>query len=161
MRRPRDQVYSRSCATVIKLTAAAPPFVGTCASRCALSYCLVGVAGTAGCGCWCVCKCAHTCLPWDASTKASCAEKVLFPTPPFPDSTRILCLMLLMRSSMATRSGSGPLGAEAQAAWFGQPSQAAAWPACSASVPGQSALQQQASGGYHTRKCSYGAIAMS
>ena len=148
-------------ATVITTTAAAVPLVDTCAGRCVPRCCPAAVARTTGCGWWCVCGCAHTCLPWDASAKASCAEKVLFPTPPFPDSTRILCLMPFMRSSMATRSGSGPLGAEAQAAWLGHPSQAAAWPACSAPVPGQSALQRQAAGGYHARKCSYGGSAMS
>lgn len=30
--------------------------------------------------------------PEAASVKANCAEKVLFPTPPFPDKTSILCL---------------------------------------------------------------------
>lgn len=40
---------------------------------------------------------------------------------------------------MAARSGSGPFGADAQAAWLGQPSQAAALPASSLAVPGQSA----------------------
>lgn len=49
-----------------------------------------------------------------ASAKASCAENVLFPTPPFPDSTSILCLILRMRCSIATRSGSGVFGAVAQ-----------------------------------------------
>lgn len=49
-----------------------------------------------------------------ASANASCAEKVLLPTPPFPDKTRILCLMFRMRCSMAIKSGSGPFGAVAQ-----------------------------------------------
>jgi len=42
------------------------------------------------------------------------------------------------RSAMDARSGSGPLGAVAQAAWFGQPAQASALPAFSLSMPGQS-----------------------
>ena len=42
---------------------------------------------------------------------------------------------------MATRSGSGPFGAEAQADWLGQPAHASAVPAASLSVPGQSVEQ--------------------
>ena len=49
-----------------------------------------------------------------ARANASCAAKVLLPTPPLPESTRILCLTERIRCSMATRSGSGPLGAVAQ-----------------------------------------------
>ena len=41
-------------------------------------------------------------------------EKVDFPTPPFPDKTRILCLIPERRSVMIGISGSGPFGAEAQ-----------------------------------------------
>lgn len=43
------------------------------------------------------------------------------------------------RSAMAARSGSGPLGAVAHAAWLGQPAHASALPALSLPVPGQSA----------------------
>ncbi len=64
-------------------------------------------------------------------------ENVDFPTPPFPDNTRILCLIPASRSVMIGMSGSGPFGAEAQIAWFGQPSQASPLPACSDSGPGQ------------------------
>ncbi len=109
-------------------------------------------------------------MPWLASAKASCAEKVLLPTPPFPDSTRILCLTFAIRAEIAAMSastsgtgrgfisspetapaalrltahanhapGSGPLGAVAHACWFGQPSHAEDFPACSLLVPGQSA----------------------
>lgn len=74
-----------------------------------------------------------------ASAKASWAENVLLPTPPFPDNTKILCLMLRMRCSMATRSGSGPFGAVAQISWLGHPAHAADLPAVSLLVPGQSA----------------------
>ena len=80
-----------------------------------------------------------TSLLFAARANASCAENVLLPTPPFPDSTKILCLMFRMRCSMAMRSGSGPLGAVAHISWFGQPAQAADLPALSLLVPGQSA----------------------
>ena len=56
-----------------------------------------------------------------------------------PDSTSTMCFTDASRSAMAARSGSGPLGADAQAAWLGQPAQAAALPASSLCVPGQSA----------------------
>lgn len=45
-----------------------------------------------------------TCDPAAARAKASCAEKVDLPTPPLPDSTRILCRICRMRSSMAATS---------------------------------------------------------
>ena len=51
-----------------------------------------------------------------ASAKASWVAKVLLPTPPLPESTRILCFTFRSRSSIARISGSGPLGAEAHAA---------------------------------------------
>lgn len=51
------------------------------------------------------------------------------------------------RAAMAARSGSGPFGAVAQAAWFGQPAQASAFPACSFSAPGQSADRGQGCSG--------------
>jgi hypothetical protein len=41
------------------------------------------------------------------------------------------------RAVMAGMSGSGPLGAEAHIAWFGQPAQESAFPAVSDSGPGQ------------------------
>lgn len=74
-----------------------------------------------------------------ASAKASWAENVLLPTPPFPDNTNILCLMLRIRRSIAMRSGSGPFGAVAQISWLGHPAHAADLPAVSLLVPGQSA----------------------
>ncbi len=77
-----------------------------------------------------------------ASAKASCAENVLLPTPPLPDNTSILCLILRMRCSMASKSGSGPFGAVAQISWFGQPAHAADFPAVSLLVPGQSAVSR-------------------
>lgn len=82
---------------------------------------------------------APTSRPRDASANASCAEKVDLPTPPLPDSTSTMCLIGASLAAMATRSGSGPLGADAQASWLGQPAQAAAVPAASLAVPGQSA----------------------
>lgn len=47
---------------------------------------------------------ALTCLSASARAKDSCAAKVLFPTPPFPDSTRTLCLTVRNRSSIAAMS---------------------------------------------------------
>lgn len=70
-----------------------------------------------------------TSLPEAARAKASCAAKVLLPTPPLPERTNILCLIARIRAAMAALSGSGPLGAEAQAAWLGQPAQEGADPA--------------------------------
>ena len=90
-----------------------------------------------------------------ASANASCAEKVLLPTPPLPDRTSILCKMLRMRCSMARRSGSGPLGAVAQISWLGHPAQAALLPAVSLLVPGQSAAAQKRHGKHvHESSCS-------
>ena len=80
-----------------------------------------------------------TSRPRAAKANASCAEKVLLPTPPLPDSTSAMCLMGARRAAIAARSGSGPLGAVAHAAWLGQPAHAASLPARSLSVPGQSA----------------------
>jgi len=79
-----------------------------------------------------------TSAPVEAREKASCAEKVLLPTPPLPERMRMMCLTEERRWAMAARSGSGPLGAVAQASWLGQPWQASVLPACSLSVPGQS-----------------------
>lgn len=75
-----------------------------------------------------------------ARAKDSCAEKVLLPTPPLPDSTSTMCFTPARRSVMAATSGSGPLAApDAHTFWLGQPAHEAAAPALSLSVPGQSA----------------------
>lgn len=50
--------------------------------------------------------------------------------------------MVLSRSAMAARSGSGPLGAVAQMDWLGQPAHAAALPASSLEAPGQPEQRQ-------------------
>ena len=63
--------------------------------------------------------------------------KVDFPTPPLPESTRILCLTEASRAVMRGMSGSGPLGAEAHIAWLGHPAQESALPAVADSGPGQ------------------------
>ena len=60
-----------------------------------------------------------------------------FPTPPFPDRTRILCFIPDRREVMKGMSGSGPLGVVAQMDWFGQPVQASPFPARLDSGPGQ------------------------
>lgn len=73
-------------------------------------------------------------------TANACARRVVnvdFPTPPLPDKTRILCRICERRSVIIGISGSGPLGADAQIFWFGQPAQASLRPACSDSGPGQ------------------------
>mmetsp|Transcript_5 Transcript_5/g.17 ORF Transcript_5/g.17 Transcript_5/m.17 type:complete len:298 (+) Transcript_5:1013-1906(+) len=72
----------------------------------------------------------------EAKPYASCDANVLFPTPPFPDKTRILCFTSFSRSATATTSGSTPLGAVAQAFWLGHPAHPGRVPASSASVPG-------------------------
>jgi hypothetical protein len=64
-------------------------------------------------------------------------DNVDFPTPPFPESTRILCRIPDKRDVIIGMSGSGPLGAEAHIDWLGQPLQASPCPACSDSGPGQ------------------------
>lgn len=64
-----------------------------------------------------------------AKACASSEENVDFPTPPFPESTKILCRMPAKRAVIKGISGSGPLGVEAQMAWFGQPLQASPLPA--------------------------------
>lgn len=69
------------------------------------------------------------------SARPSIADTVDLPTPPFPDSTRILWRIVDRRSAMTGKSGSGPLGAVAQLSWFGQPSHPAAVPAEVESVP--------------------------
>lgn len=72
-----------------------------------------------------------------AKAYASNDVNVLFPTPPLPDKIRTLCLMPDRRAVITGMSGSGPLGAEAHIAWFGQPAQESAFPAVSDSGPGQ------------------------
>src|SRR3569833_3311983 len=67
----------------------------------------------------------------------SSAVRLDLHTPPFPLRTRILCLIPASRAVMASRSGSGPFGGEAQMEALGQPAQASALPACSDSGPGQ------------------------
>ncbi len=47
----------------------------------------------------------QTCAPEAANVNASCAEKVDLPTPPFPDSTRMVCLMRERRSLTALHAG--------------------------------------------------------
>lgn len=80
------------------------------------------------------------CCDWSVEhAQPSMDVKVLLPTPPFPLMIRIFRLTLFIRAAMRGRSGSGPLGVLAQVAWFGQPSQAEAFPAFSDSVPGQCA----------------------
>mmetsp|Transcript_6930 Transcript_6930/g.15936 ORF Transcript_6930/g.15936 Transcript_6930/m.15936 type:complete len:255 (+) Transcript_6930:268-1032(+) len=74
---------------------------------------------------------------WPDRDQASCVENVLLPTPPFPESTRILWPTHDIRSAITGMSGSGPLGALAHIFWFGQPAQAATLPASPDSVPGQ------------------------
>ena len=43
----------------------------------------------------------HTCFPIEARVKASWDETVLFPTPPFPDNTKRVCLMFAIRWRIA------------------------------------------------------------
>lgn len=64
-------------------------------------------------------------------------EKVDFPTPPFPDRTRILWRIEERRAAISGMSGSGPFGADAQIDWLGQPAQASPLPADWDSGPGQ------------------------
>lgn len=72
-----------------------------------------------------------------AKACASSVVKVDLPTPPLPLSTRILCFTSFKRAEMREMSGSGPLGAEAHIAWFGQPAHESAVPAAWESAPGQ------------------------
>jgi hypothetical protein len=69
----------------------------------------------------------------------SIAVTVLLPTPPFPDSTKILFRTCSSLSLTSWIPGSGPLAtSEAQICWLGQPAHADAFPALALSVPGQS-----------------------
>lgn len=68
------------------------------------------------------------------------AVTVLLPTPPFPEITKNLFFTWLNLSFTNWIPGSGPLGAEAQICWFGQPAHAVALPASSLCVPGQSKI---------------------
>jgi hypothetical protein len=83
----------------------------------------------------------------DASPYASCEANVLFPTPPLPESTKILCFTSRRRSATATTSGSTPLGAVAHACWLGHPAHAAARPAASAFVPGHDSFASAGTSG--------------
>jgi hypothetical protein len=69
---------------------------------------------------------------WTCSSAASAndraAAKVDLPTPPLPLRTRILCFIVARRAWRSGRSGSGPLGREAQMDWLGHPSQLSAIP---------------------------------
>ena len=82
-----------------------------------------------------------------ASPYASCEANVLFPTPPLPESTKILCFTSRRRSATATTSGSTPLGAVAHACWLGHPAHAAARPAASAFVPGHDSFASAGTSG--------------
>lgn len=73
----------------------------------------------------------------DEKACANNALNVLFPTPPLPLKTMTLCFTPLNRSVISGISGSGPFGAVAHIFWFGQPTQASPFPACSDSGPGQ------------------------
>ena len=73
---------------------------------------------------------------WPRSCERS-SVNVDFPTPPFPERTRILWRMVSRREWIAGRDGSGIFGAVEQMLWFGQPAQADILPACSLSGPGQ------------------------
>lgn len=76
---------------------------------------------------------------FNANPRLSNAVNVLLPTPPFPESTRILCFTCCSRSCTNWIPGSGPFVApEEQSCWLGQPAHADAFPASSLCVPGQS-----------------------
>jgi hypothetical protein len=78
---------------------------------------------------------------FDAKPCESIVLNVLFPTPPLPLRTRILCCTEARRAVMMGMSGSGPFGAEAHIAWLGQPAQLSALPAWRDSGPGQCSAQ--------------------
>ncbi|KAH3675112.1 hypothetical protein WICMUC_002768 [Wickerhamomyces mucosus] len=63
--------------------------------------------------------------------------KVDFPTPPFPDNTRILCLIVDNLSFIMGISGSGPFGKDSQISLLEQSVHASPLPAFSDSGPGQ------------------------
>lgn len=74
-----------------------------------------------------------------AKARLRSAVMVLFPTPPFPDSTIILFCTCSKRSLTYCMLASGPFASpDAQSCWLGHPAQAEALPASSLSVPGQS-----------------------
>ena len=77
--------------------------------------------------------------------------KVDLPTPPLPLRIRILWWMEERREVMRGRSGSGPLGVEAQIVWLGQEAQAEPAPARLDSGPGQWAGSGAIRGGWFLR----------
>lgn len=84
-----------------------------------------------------------------ANAQPSWAVNVDFPTPPFPDRTRIFRFTDDMRSRTSGRAGSGPRAwPDAQISWFAHPAQASAFPASSDSVPLVD-MVSTSSGGYH------------
>ena len=94
----------------------------------------------------------HTCvLSSAANAHPSCAVKVDFPTPPFPDRIRILRLTLDMRCLINGNDGSGNFVApDAHIDWFSQPAQASDLPASSDSVPYMKSGQKQVKGSIFT-----------
>ena len=73
---------------------------------------------------------------WESRT-ASWVATVLFPTPPLPERTKILCLTADSFSAMTLMAGLGLSYPDAQASWLGQPWQASSFPDCEFPVPGQ------------------------
>ena len=84
-------------------------------------------------------KTEHDKPTWISSSAAKAhpkpAEKVLFPTPPFPLNTNTFLLTPARFARTSPKSGSGPLGPSAQMVWLGHPSQADVRPARVESVP--------------------------
>ena len=76
---------------------------------------------------------------WESKT-ASWVATVLLPTPPFPESTTILCFIPASLSAMIFMAGFYWTAPEAQVAWLGQPEHADSLPACSELAPGQFSL---------------------
>jgi hypothetical protein len=74
---------------------------------------------------------------FSAKHKANWVATVLLPTPPFPDKTKILCLIFLNFSLIIAMFGSIWTSPEEQADWFGQPWQAYDFPAEFDFTPGQ------------------------
>lgn len=74
----------------------------------------------------------------DARTIASWEEKVDFPTPPLPLSTRILFFIDDIFSLIIAKEGSGAFCMpEAHMFWLGHPLHESSLPACVDLVPGQ------------------------
>lgn len=85
-----------------------------------------------------------TCVsPSSARPWARWALNVLFPTPPFPDSTKSLCLTDFIFSLISSTAGSGAAPApDAHSLWLGHPWHEAPRPAWALSAPGQPAGRQ-------------------